>query len=294
MNIMICCWLLLYLPFYLISASSLPTPTSNPDISGSSYLGPIYPPSFYEHILGMNAVAIYSQNRPIPHIYIDNFFPVGLLHDIVNEFPAYTTGKDPADPRWIKSEINCQFRKLEITPQNFGPVTSYFISQLQSSTFIRFLEILTGISSLLPDPHLYGAGPHQTLSGGHLSVHLDYNFNENLQMWRRVNVFIYLNDDWEEDWGGHLELWDANMTTKVTAIAPLFNRLVVFTASEISWHGHPEPLRCPSHRDRKSIALYYYTALDGYNRTKRQTDFRPRLNDDWKIGEQYYHRRSEL
>ena len=116
-------------------------------------------------------------------------------------------------------------------------------------------------------------------------MHLDYNFNDQINMWRRVNVFLYLNEDWEEDWGGHLELWDANRTSVVAAVAPLFNRLTIFTASEVSWHGHPDPLRCPQDRTRKSLALYYYTAVDGYERDKRITDFRPRSKDTWRTEE---------
>jgi Rps23 Pro-64 3,4-dihydroxylase Tpa1-like proline 4-hydroxylase len=285
---------LLVFSFEILFLSSSTDILDSPSTS-RSYLGPLFALKFYEDIINMNAVNIYHENRPFPHIFIDNFFPHDILHDVVAEFPSSSGRNDPATSQsWIQSEINCQFRKLEISSHDLGPATSYVISQLQSSYFIRFLEILTGIDSLIPDPHLYGAGPHQTLSGGYLSVHLDYNYNQKLQMWRRVNVFIYLNEDWDEDWGGHLELWDANMTSKITSIAPLFNRLVVFTATEISWHGHPEPLNCPSSRSRRSIALYYYTAIDGYDREKRQTEFRPRVNDDWRVGEQYQSRDREL
>ena len=264
--------------------------------SFKEFNGLIYPPpirsvEFYSNLFNFSAKEIYFFNKPFPYIFIDNFFPEKILQNVLEEFPSYSSGNDRNNPLWVKSEINCQFRKLETLVTNLQPATSYLITQMQSSLFIKFLEKLTGIESLLPDPHLYGAGPHQTLSGGYLSIHLDYNYNENLKMWRRVNVFIYLNENWEEDWGGDLELWNENMTEKVVSLSPIFNRLVVFTASEISWHGHPEPLRCPPWESRKSIALYYYTVEDGWNRTKRQTDFKPRLNiDDWKVGEQYYRR----
>jgi Rps23 Pro-64 3,4-dihydroxylase Tpa1-like proline 4-hydroxylase len=300
----------MYLLLSLLSSVSVSVASgSHPQSSSSisprgSYPSLFHSPQFYEDILKLNAVEIYRQNQPIPHIYIDNFFPEKILRDVVAEFPSSPTSEADAlsgdgagrTSPWFKSEINCQFLKLEITSQNFGPATNYLISNLQSSTFIRFLERLTGISSLIPDPHHYGGGPHQTLSGGHLSLHLDYNFNEFLQLWRRVNVFVYLNEDWDDSWGGHLELWDANRTALVTALAPLFNRLVVFTASEVSWHGHPEPLKCPLSRQRNSLALYFYTAEDGNEgqgpRQKRQTDFRPRKEDDWRVGEQYHHRGS--
>jgi Rps23 Pro-64 3,4-dihydroxylase Tpa1-like proline 4-hydroxylase len=283
--------------------SAAPHPLSSTTPYGTSYPPLLFSSQFYQDILNLNAAEIYRQNRPIPHIYIDNFFPENILRDVIAEFPSSSgdqrqqeeaeAGTSLAASPWLKSEINCQFRKLEVVSQHFGPATNSLISNLHSSAFVRFLEQLTGIPSLIPDPHHYGGGPHQTLPGGHLSLHLDYNFNENLQLWRRVNVFVYLNDDWDDDWGGHLELWDANMTARVTSLAPLFNRLVVFTASEVSWHGHPEPLRCPLWRRRNSIALYYYTAQDGEShapRAKRQTEFRPRKEDGWRVGEQYHPR----
>lgn len=97
-----------------------------------------------------------------------------------------------------------------------------------------------------------------------------------------MNVFLYLNEDWEEDWGGHLEFWK-DLNTPVKKISPTFNKLVVFTTSEESWHGHPDPLLCPSNRSRKSIALYYYTVDDAYIREKRVTDFRPRKSDNFTL-----------
>ena len=107
-------------------------------------------------------------------------------------------------------------------------------------------------------------------------------------MWRRINVFLYFNKDWDDSWGGHLELWDAAMTHPVVAIAPLFNRLVIFEASEYSWHGHPDPLQCPFNESRKSIAMYYYTVHDNplWKRIPRKTLFMPRVGiDKWKVDE---------
>jgi Rps23 Pro-64 3,4-dihydroxylase Tpa1-like proline 4-hydroxylase len=198
-----------------------------------------------------------------------------LATEAASEYPAYSpeTGYDAAVGRG-KSLMNAQYGKMEIQKFNLGPAQKFVIAHLQSSIFRALLTEITGISHLIPDPYLFGGGPHQILPGGHLSLHLDYNFNEQIQMWRRVNVFV--------GWGGELELWNADMTQPETKIAPLFNRLVIFTTSEVSWHGHPNPLQCPPDRSRKSIALYYYTAHDEEGATKepRQTDFRPREGID--------------
>jgi Rps23 Pro-64 3,4-dihydroxylase Tpa1-like proline 4-hydroxylase len=92
-----------------------------------------------------------------------------------------------------------------------------------------------------------------------MQVHTDFNTNYHLNLERRVNLFVYLNRDWEDGYGGELQLWDDNMTRCERHILPLFNRLVVFSTTNISYHGHPDPLMAPDDRSRLSIAQYYYT-----------------------------------
>jgi hypothetical protein len=125
--------------------------------------------------------------------------------------------------------------------------------------FLNFLEKLTGIAGLIADPHLRGGGLHEIRREGALGVHADFNLYPRLNIWRRLNFLLYLNEDWDLSWGGELELWDRTGKQKVKGIAPLFNRAVIFDTSNYSYHGHPHPLMCPSDRSRKSIALYYYT-----------------------------------
>ncbi len=137
------------------------------------------------------------------------------------------------------------------------PVSCSISSTRQPS--VNFLEKLTGISGLIPDPHYLGGGLHQIERGGFLKIHADFNRHSRLKLDRRINVLLYLNRPWEDTWGGHLELWDSTMTICADKIAPLFNRLVVFTTTDSSFHGHPDPLDCPPDVVRRSLALYYYT-----------------------------------
>jgi hypothetical protein len=244
----------------------------------------------YDSLLKQNIQAQYARANPVPHIQIDGLFDDELLRTVVSEFPKYNDGTELPPEGWHKSNVRVQNRKLEYSSYELlGPATKFLMAHLQSSIFIRFLSLLTGITGLVADPAIYGGGPHQTLEGGHLSIHLDYNYNQFIKMWRRVNVFVYLNEGWEEEWGGHLQLWE-DLQTPSKFIFPGFNRLVVFTASEDSWHGHPDPLRCPPHHSRLSIAMYYYTTEDdpAYGgRAKRATDFRPRPNDNFTLSEIY-------
>jgi hypothetical protein len=105
-----------------------------------------------------------------------------------------------------------------------------------------------------------GGGLHQTLRGGHLNIHADFTTHHVHENWaRRVNILLYLNEEWQDDWGGQLELWDTGMQKCRDRVTPKGNRMLVFTTSFDSFHGHPDGLACPSGEARRSMALYYFT-----------------------------------
>lgn len=134
------------------------------------------------------------------------------------------------------------------------------INELNSPEFLEFLSNLTGIQNLQKDDSLEGGGIHQSGRGGYLNIHADFTVHPHHRNWqRRVNVLVYLNKDWQEEWGGQLELWDKDMKACERKAAPVFNRCVVFNTDADSYHGHPEPMTCPENAHRRSIALYYYT-----------------------------------
>jgi len=131
---------------------------------------------------------------------------------------------------------------------------------LNSHQFIEFLQRLTSIKeAIIPDPHFVGGGFHEIKRGGVLKLHLDFARHYETNLDRRINILIYLNKDWEESYGGHLQLWDKNMQKCGKKILPIFNRLVIFNTTDNALHGHPDPVTCPTERSRKSIALYYYS-----------------------------------
>ena len=195
----------------------------------------------------------YKTADPFPHTVVDDFLDAGLLRHVTAEFAAM----DRSD--WRKSN-NANERKLsKEDPRTFGPFTTKVISALNSGPFLEFLERLTGINGLIADPYLRGGGLHEIEAGGKLGVHADFNLYERLKVYRRLNLLVYLNSDWQDAWGGELELWTSDGKTKVKGVAPVFNRAVIFDTSNKSYHGHPHPLGCPEGESRKSIALYYYT-----------------------------------
>lgn len=210
---------------------------------------------------------LYQHAKPFPHMYSDDIFPESLLLAAASEIPEHPPVQTGllAPKGCIQGTDKCftdkyQFGKNALETQNkIGPVSNILISYLKSSSFIKFLEKLSGIENLIPDPHYSGSGIHQTLPGGFLGIHADFNRYKQYDLHRRVNVFIFLNANWTDSYGGHLELWNRNLTTCEQKILPILGRLVVFSSTDFSYHGHQTPLSCPHDRSRRSLAMYYYT-----------------------------------
>jgi Rps23 Pro-64 3,4-dihydroxylase Tpa1-like proline 4-hydroxylase len=195
----------------------------------------------------------YANAQPYPHIVIDNFFDDWILDKILAEFP------NPRDKNWDRHDIPEEI-KHQSKQERFIPLfTRQFLYALNSAGFLSFLEELTGIEKLFGDPRFDGGGLHQIPSGGKLAIHADFNKHSYYDLDRRLNMLIYLNRNWKDDYRGHFELWDKDMAQMVKKVAPLFNRVVIFSTFRYSYHGHPDPLKCPPEMTRKSLALYYYT-----------------------------------
>lgn len=197
--------------------------------------------------------------RPFPHAVVDGFLPEDVARAIVDAFPG------PEHGGFLQPDNRFQINKLGRTQDSglsgISPVIRYALAELNGLSFLEFLANLTGIKGLIPDPHFLGGALHQILPGGKLAIHSDFNWDDRRSLVRCLNVLIYLNLDWCDSYGGHLELWDRSMSECQVRIAPTFNRAVIFETSDTSYHGHPDPLRCPEGRTRKSLALYYYRAL---------------------------------
>ncbi len=200
----------------------------------------------------------YQGASPYPHIVLDNFLnPEGL-----DECIAAFNKLNEADG-WINythyNEKKKGLNKLELLPDAIKGT----INELNSPGFLKFLSTLTGIDNLQKDDYLEGGGIHQSTKGGYLNIHADFTVHPHHRNWqRRVNVLVYLNRDWKEEWGGKLELWDKKMKACEVKVSPVFNRCVIFNTDADSFHGHPEPMTCPENVFRRSIALYYYSIED--------------------------------
>lgn len=215
----------------------------------------------------------YQNAQPYPHAGFDDFLPLAVVERVREEV------RNLPEPETVFSRPQ-ENLKTSYLPERLPNYTKNVFYALNSRPFILFLETLSGIEGLIPDPYFSGGGIHKVANGGHLDIHADFNHHGKMNLERRLNVLIYLNRDWKKEYGGTFEIWDGGMTEKVREFVPLFNRMVCFSTSSESWHGNPEKVDHPDAEPRMSIALYYYTATWNDARASHSTLFRPRPGTD--------------
>lgn len=212
---------------------------------------------------GKHLRTTYSMSIPYPHIVMDDFISTDMAKMCFNEMVNYNCwGWDDS----LYSE-NDQVNKF-FTPwcndniqdiESNMPAVWKMLNFYNSKSFLQNLEILTGIDNLIADWSFSGGGCHKTTNGGKLSIHTDYQSHPENGLHRRLNMLIYLNPNWQSEWGGDLQLVDFDSKEVIKKISPKFKRMVLFNTTNKSLHGHPEPIQCPDNEARYSFALYYFT-----------------------------------
>ena len=216
--------------------------------------------------------SIYESAVPFPHIVMDDFLEPSAAKAAMEEFP-------PLDPDQWNNYLHTNERKFSNTdPETWGPALRAILNELNSPRFVKFVGDLIGVPGLMADPSLEGGGLHQSTRGGFLNVHSDFTVHPHHRKWeRRANLLLYLNDEWKPEYGGDLELWSADMKKCVDTVSPVANRVLIFTTGVDSFHGHPEPMRCPEGTARRSLALYYFSVEE--DPLVRSTEYRARPGD---------------
>ena len=158
----------------------------------------------------------YVKGSPFPHLVIDNFFNDSILNNILSEFPKNL------DNIGYQYKTKVEQKKFTLNDSKLlSENTANFINFLNSQIFLDFLQNLTGINEKLQsDPYLQGGGLHELRNDGYLNIHADFNLHPTLKLDRRLNILIYLNKDWDDSFGGNLQLWDKEMTKCEKKLSP--------------------------------------------------------------------------
>lgn len=227
-----------------------------------------------------NQLAATFSSAQFPSICIDNFLSQDFVLEVARAYPEFETARTLGREF---AKVN-EKGKIQVTDHaQFPQAVKRLASALSSKAFIENLESLTGIQNLVWDPNFSGGGMHLTRPSGYLDVHVDFNYEQNLNLYRRVNLLLYLNEQWDETWGGELELWDEQVKSCFMQVSPELNKCVVFETSEISYHG-VTAVQCPEHVTRNSFAVYYYTEQPppGWSGENHTTVFKARPDEKVK------------
>jgi hypothetical protein len=220
----------------------------------------------------------YRAAEPFPFVVIDGFLEAGFARELASSLPSLESARRSG--REFKA-VN-ERGKVQVTRSEAFPPAVRALNELMAApALLGALERITGVRGLLADEELVGGGIHLMDRGAHLDVHVDFDRIEERNLYRRLNLLLFLNEDWKDEWGGELELWDADVKRRHHAFAPRLNRLVLFETSDHSFHG-VRRVRCPDGVLRRSFATYYYTREPAAQSAGHDTVFRARPGEWWK------------
>ena len=195
-------------------------------------------------------------HQPYEHAVIDNFFPEELANSCLNNFPPLS---DPCWEHQNDKDIEVKYRTNWKSEFDIPVGILDAVQILNSSIVMKAMSTLMRIKKLIPDPYYTGGGLNVTTRGGLLDVHVDGNYHDATGLNRRLNAIVYLNPNYQSDWGGEFGVYDKTGDNCVKKIEPLYNRLIIFNTHDTSFHGLPDPVNFPKDEQRRSIILYYYT-----------------------------------
>ena len=209
----------------------------------------------------------YRNAKPFPHLVIDQVFSSQILDPLVEEMAGIS------DQQWllIRTEGRESIRRMR-SGVELGAAGLQLVSLVHSASFLYLLSEITGIWQLLPDPYLQGAGYAKMKRGDFFNVHSDRNIAYETGLSRRLAMIVFLNNSWDPEYKGQLELWNSDATRCDASIEPLYNRTVIFEVAFPNYHGVPAPIACPADRSRQSFIVYYHTVgIDGKEHAKPHT-----------------------
>jgi len=220
-------------------------------------------------------------NDPFSHFCLDNFLNEDFANEVHDAFPSY---EEALTLGLQFNAVNEKFKIQIVDPKKFPKPILELHELLATDEFVAKVSNMLNIPNLIADPELVGGGIHETNSGGHLDVHIDFNYIPERDLHRRVNILLYFNKNWKEEYGGYFDIWNKDVSERKGYFAPTFNRACGFSTGDFSWHG-VTPINCPTEVIRKSFAVYYYTkeAPEGWDGSKHSTIFKARP-DEWLKG----------
>lgn len=201
---------------------------------------------------------VYRSHPSYSKLEIKNFLPIDVVQPMSAELDQIPLESCKKFTR--KDSCMYEYNNLDDTP-----IQDEVVHALHSSTFLKWLQAVTDTVDLIPDPHLIGAGYSKAYTGDSLKIHTDFNWNNQLRLHRRLSVIIYLNEEWNESWGGNLDFYDTDRENVLSRVIPRAGNMVVWSYNNLAYHGYPEPMTNPKGTCRKNLRLFYYVSNASHN-----------------------------
>ncbi len=213
----------------------------------------------------------FNAATPYKHVVIDGILKPETMEKLFEGFPKLEIFNK-------KYKGVNEYKAEGSNFEDFPPIFTQLREELHSKEWCTLMSQITGIENLYSVPDALGGGLHQGANGSFLDIHIDFNIHADRGIHRRINLLIFFNKDWKEEYGGHTELWNADMTNLDKKVFPAYNRCLIFETNEISYHGYA-PIKVPDHVTRKSFYAYYYTDFRGDATKYHDTVFKARPTD---------------
>ncbi len=210
--------------------------------------------------------------QPYKHIVIDNFLKEDIANKLHDSFPDYEVFNKKYDGLNERKAEGSNF-------EDFDPLFTELKKEINSPELCKWISEVTGVENVFVTDDAMGSGLHQGKAGSFLDIHIDFSIHHLANVYRRLNLLIYFNKDWKDEWAGHIELWNADMTKCEKKVRPDFNRAVIFVTTGKSYHGYGK-INPPEGINRKSFYTYFYTNVPGdQNESYNDTIFKARPED---------------
>lgn len=193
----------------------------------------------------------FNKSLPFKYLIIDNFLKPEIAAEVESKFP-------PLDSMKVKYKGINENKAEDSSFEKFDNSLKDLNLFIHSNLMIEWVGNITGLDNLCTINDRLGAGLHQGGNNSFLDIHIDYNIHPIEKRQRKLNLLIFFNKEWQEDWGGQLELW--NKTNCFIKILPSFNRMVLFECNEISYHGYSR-ISCLETITRKSYYHYFFQPI---------------------------------
>jgi hypothetical protein len=210
----------------------------------------------------------FAAASPFEHLVFDHFLEPESLAAVIAAI---------GQPDLNKKSSDYIFAKNKFEDPDFSEKPRVLIElrdELLSERFARILSTIYG-KPLFVDPSFLGGGIHQGGEGSYLDMHADFSRHPANKEWlRELNILLYLNEAYQDAWGGHLDLLHSE-TQQRAAIAPVANRLVLMLTKGHTLHGY-KPINFPPGRFRTSLAGYAYSVNHDFSAVpNRSTKWSP-------------------